>query len=101
MNTNFEILMSFFGLFRMGKTILYLFFALVTLCACYDSQNSPYNDDYGSDSLIDGILNSYRQDTSDSQKRTEEFDANNNDLTREVISMPGVSPKKVTIIPLL
>lgn len=77
----------------MKKLSFLLLFALAT-CQCYDL----YNEDYENDRTIDRILDSYRQDPNEeleSYKKTEEFDVTN-EVTRETISMPGVSPQKVT-----
>ncbi|XP_065060202.1 LOW QUALITY PROTEIN: peptidylglycine alpha-amidating monooxygenase-like [Rhopilema esculentum] len=87
-----------------NKLVLALFASCVLLSSCYEYQGREYfdqrslSDEYDSDSLIDDILNSYRRDQGHTDKdaafsRTEEADASHT-TSREVISMPGVSPQK-------
>ena len=80
----------------MESLAVLLVLVLVPLCYCHNQYANLYGDEYDSDAIIDGILDSYRKDPGDesnSYKRTEEYV--NDQPIKETISMPGVSPQKV------
>lgn len=80
----------------MQSLAVLLILVLVSLCYCHNRYENIYGDEYDSDAIIGGILDSYRRDPDDeteSYKRTGEYV--NDKPKKETISMPGVSPQKV------